>query len=86
VSAVPAAGVELEYSQPSGEKFKAVVRGDEKFNWITAETGEVIVLDDDKYWKFAQKINGKLEPGNVKYSKTGQKPSITIKDMILSCK
>lgn len=80
VGAVPAAGVMLEYSQPSGETFKAALYGDEKLNWVVSETGEVIVQDKDKYWKFAEKIKGKIQPSKYKYSKAGQKPLEVIKD------
>ena len=80
VFAMPASGISLQYAQPSGETFTATVHGDENINWLTAETGEVIVQDNDKYWKYAENIKGQILPSKYKYTKSGLRPIEIVKD------
>lgn len=76
--AVPANSTEQVLVQPSGEKFKAVQHGDEWFNWVTTETGEVIVQDKDKFWKYAEYSSSGVKAGKYKY-KVHKKPSKLVK-------
>lgn len=53
-SAAPAASIPREYELPSGETFTATQYGDEMFNWVATEDGDVILLGDDGYWHYAK--------------------------------
>ncbi|MFY0543133.1 M6 family metalloprotease domain-containing protein [Brevibacillus sp. H7] len=77
VSAAPAAPHPMEYQQPSGETFTATLHGDEWFNWVTAETGEVIVKGDDHFWYYAITRGDELKASNSRYL-IHKKPQKTI--------
>lgn len=77
--AVPANNAMQELTQPSGEKFKATQHGDEWFNWVVSETGEVIVQDVDGFWKYGEITNSKLKASKTKY-KIHKKPDKVLKN------
>ncbi|MGC5325019.1 M6 family metalloprotease domain-containing protein [Brevibacillus sp. SYSU BS000544] len=56
-AAAPAVSVPRDYEQPSGETFTATQFGDEWFNWVETEDGDVILLGEDGYWHYA-KVSG----------------------------
>lgn len=86
VFAAPARNGQVVFMQPSGESFKVTLNGDEKFNWVTSETGEVICRGEDKYWYYAELDSDTLKPSDKKY-KIDQKPSNIIKpDKLLQLK
>lgn len=66
--AAPAAPINAEYTQPDGTVFNAQKQGDEHFNWTVADSGAVIVQNEDGYWYYAE-INGdKLIAGKTKFA------------------
>ncbi|MCX8128806.1 MAG: M6 family metalloprotease domain-containing protein [Clostridia bacterium] len=78
VTAAPAAPIESNFVQPSGESFKASLGGDEWLNWAVSKDEDVLVQDTDGYWKYAEVSGDKLKPGKNKY-KIHQKPKNIIK-------
>ncbi|MGX4687173.1 M6 family metalloprotease domain-containing protein [Vagococcus sp. JNUCC 83] len=61
------------YRQPSGITFKAAIKGDEHFNYVTTENGEVISKGEDNYWYYEQ--NSKKR-NNDSYSLSNAKVGI----------
>lgn len=45
--------------QPNGEKISARMMGDEKVNWFETTDGAVLIQDETKTWRFAEKANPK---------------------------
>ncbi|MGE5473612.1 MAG: FlgD immunoglobulin-like domain containing protein [Ignavibacteriales bacterium] len=85
--AVPAMTTPVEFSQPSGEKFKAAIQGDEFCNWVSTEDGDVLVKDSDKYWKYAEISNGKLKSTEAKYKiQKPKKAKLKHKDVVNAIK
>lgn len=80
--AVPALEIPREVSQPSGEKFKATLYGDEWFNFTAAENGDLIVKGSDDYWYYGVAGKDGLKQSNAKF-KIDSKPADaqTVKDI-----
>lgn len=85
-AAAPAVSVQKEYEQPSGEIFIATQFGDEWFNWLETEDGDVILLDEDGYWHYtkassdglkilAEKVGIDKKPRNAASSEKMKKQS-----------
>ncbi|MBE0595946.1 MAG: M6 family metalloprotease domain-containing protein [Desulfuromonadales bacterium] len=51
--AAPASGRIETLLQPTGQKLSAALKGDERFNWRTAGTGEIILQDSNGFWQYA---------------------------------
>ncbi|WP_337100507.1 fibronectin type III domain-containing protein [Paenibacillus sp. YIM B09110] len=66
--AAPAAPIKGEYIQPDGTVFTAQKVGDEHFNWTAADSGAVIVQNEDGYWYYAENKGGKLVASKNKFA------------------
>ncbi len=66
--AAPSANNICEFTQPSGEKFKAYIRGDERLNWLETVTGEILMLSPDGNYKYATMTSTGLQPGKTTFS------------------
>lgn len=77
--AVPALLANREFSQPTGEKFKASIHGDEWFNWIVSDSGDIVVKDKNGFWNYGKLSSGKLVSGGKVY-KRDVRPSDALTD------
>lgn len=66
-TAAPSFRQELTITQPSGEKFNARRVGDEKFNYLVGEKGEIIVEGENNFWYYGEIKNNELTYSNNKY-------------------
>jgi len=82
VYAVPSGGILQQEKQPTGEKFKASIKGDEWFNYTATESGDLVVKDKDGYWYYEESDSKGLKKGDAKY-KIDSKPlnAKSIKDV-----
>lgn len=71
--AAPARNEEFTFTQPTGEKFKAALQGDEWLNWWETKDGNIIAKGPDGAWYYGQILSDKLVPSLLKYSE-GKKP------------
>lgn len=53
-AASPAIPEAIQMTQPSGQSFTATQYGDEFFSYYATESGDIVVLNDDGYWCYAE--------------------------------
>lgn len=79
VQASPAFKREIKLYQPGGEEITAVIKGDERNNWISTKNGDVIIKGNDNYWYYAKKSLTGVNAGNHKYL-IDSKPDYALND------
>ncbi|HPS77964.1 MAG TPA: M6 family metalloprotease domain-containing protein, partial [Thermoanaerobaculaceae bacterium] len=62
VSAAPLENVPQHLVQPDGQAISALASGDEFYSWIHDERGFVMVLDEEGWWVWAQRVDGRVLP------------------------
>lgn len=83
VFAMPSRRALTEFAQPNGKKFKAVLWGDERLNWLESEGGDIIKKGRDGYWYYAQIKDGNLTESSNRYG-IDLKPSSAISRQYLA--
>ena len=80
----PALQKDFTLTQPDGESFSAVKRGDEFMNWYETAEGYAVLKDGESgYWVFALRTAaGLLAPSGVHYSARGAVPEGAVKNFI----
>ncbi|MCD8392755.1 MAG: hypothetical protein LUB57_05955, partial [Cloacibacillus porcorum] len=80
----PALQRDFTLTQPDGESFSAVKRGDEFMNWYETAEGYAVLKDGESgYWVFALRTAaGLLAPSGVHYSAGAAVPEGAVKNFI----
>ncbi|MFC5468963.1 carbohydrate binding domain-containing protein [Cohnella suwonensis] len=65
-SAAPARSGIQDFEQPTGQKFKGELKGDEWLNWVETDQDEVVVRDKQGYWSYAEIVLDQLKPSGRK--------------------